>query len=457
MSENNINQISCERSTEVYSVLIRFFDAYFKQRSVKATLELISDTVFSIGTGENEVAIGKEEFKKLLNEEIHQIPNPIIYEIDDFFQRTRGENGWDCYCKLRVNVTTYDGIQVLYSMRLTVGMHIENDKYIIDILHASEASQKQEDGEYFPMKFISQGLNQINKQTGQELMNIMTQLMPGGIVGGYMEEGFPLFVANEKMLSMMGYDSYEEFDKNINGMVINSIHEDDQAKVNMLLDTLTEIGDQYEIEYRIQKKDGNYFWVHDIGRLTVDANDRAAIISILVDISSQVTAKKILEKQALTDALTGILNRKAGMEQVELRLKKCQNCMFFIIDIDNFKNINDIYGHQQGDVVLQYVAQLMKKFFYKSVEVVYRLGGDEFVIFISDCDGILAVEKNVQAIIDSYYFMVQAEYPLAHSTLSVGGIYTEKEYTLAEIYKEADGVLYTIKKNEKGRLKLNVV
>lgn len=100
----------------------------------------------------------------------------------------------------------------------------------------------------------------------------------------------------------------------------------------------------------------------------------------------------------------------------------------------------------------------MKKFFYKSVEVVYRLGGDEFVIFISDCDGILAVEKNASSY--SWFLFIlwikqNTHWHIQH--FPVGGIYTEKEYTLAEIYKEADGVLYTIKKNEKGRLKLNVV
>lgn len=457
MSEIEVNEISYKRSTEVYKTLTRFFDAYFKQRNAKATLDILSDTVFSIGTGENEVAIGKEAFEQLLLEEIQQIPSPILYEVADFSQRMRGENGWDCYCKLKINVTTLDGIEVLYCMRLTAGMHLENGAYIIDILHASEASEKQEAGEYFPLKFISQGLNHMNKQTGQELMEIITQLMPGGIVGGYMEEGFPLFVVNEKMLSMMGYASYDEFNEAIHGMVINSIYEEDQPHVNKLLETLTNFGDQYEIEYRIKKKDGSCFWVHDIGRLTVDANGKAAIISVIIDVSRQVNAKKMLKKQALTDSLTEILNRKAGMEQVEQRLRECLNCMFFIIDIDNFKHINDIYGHQQGDQVLQYLAQLMQKFFRKSMDIIYRLGGDEFVIFLSDCDDVSAIERKIQSIIDSYYNMVQAEYPLAQSTLSIGGIYTDKAHTLDEIYREADEVLYAIKKQEKGRLKLKMI
>ena len=65
-------------------------------------------------------------------------------------------------------------------------------------------------------------------------------------------------------------------------------------------------GDQYEIEYRMKKKDGSYFWVHDIGRRTVAADGRDAIISVLIDVSQQVHTKARLEYAALSDPLTGI-------------------------------------------------------------------------------------------------------------------------------------------------------
>ena len=446
-----------DKSTDVYIALNKFLNFYFTQRNSEATLSLLSENVFSIGTGKDEIGIGKENFKKLLLDEIEKMPNPIFYEIVEFSQNERTDNSWDCFCKLQLKITTPDGIQVLYSMRLTVGMHLENGEYIIDILHASEASENQEEGEYFPFKFISREFNSINRQTKQELFEIISQVMPGGIIGGYMKEGFPFYVANERIISMMGYTSYEDFYDSIQGYVINTIHEDDREYVYSALQSILKLGDQYEIEYRMMKKDGSYFWVHDIGRLTVDNEGQDAIISIIIDISDQVNKNKMLRKEAVTDVLTGIYNRKGGIERIETLLNKCKSCMFFILDIDNFKGVNDIYGHKQGDEMLRFVAKQMTSVFRKSIDVVCRIGGDEFVIFVSDCDDIDVIEDKVNNLINTYYDMIQLKYPLSKSTISVGGIYTNKKYNISELYQLADKALYSVKNGKKGYLKMCIV
>lgn len=88
-------------------------------------------------------------------------------------------------------------------------------------------------------------------------------------------------------------------------------------------------------------------------------------------------------KRADYDALTSILNRGAGEKLVEQLLAKGQKGAFIIVDIDNFKHINDTYGHQTGDEVICKVAGQLKSVFC-SDDVIWRLGGDEFAIFASD-------------------------------------------------------------------------
>lgn len=443
-----------DESSNIYMVLNKFLNYYFIQRDSDSTLSLFSDNVFIIGTKKDDVLIGKEAFKKLLLEKIKKIPETILYKIIEFSQKEKFDNCWECFCKLEINIKTPNKMQILYNIRLTISIHYEDGKYLIDTIHASEASKHEESEEHFPLKFISSEIKSVNKQTKEELFEIISQVMPGGIIGGYMEEGFPIYIANERLISMAGYDSYKDFYDSMQGLIINSIHENDKIYVNSLLNVLTKIGDQYELQYRMKKKSGDYFWVHGIGRRTVGENGRDAIISVIIDISEQVNRNKMLKKEAITDPLTGIYNRKGGINVIKSHIKECMSYMFFIVDIDNFKKVNDIYGHKQGDDVLCFLSKQMSKFFRKSVDVVCRLGGDEFVIFISNCDDIQIIENKINTIIKAYSDMIQLKYPLSKSTLSVGGVYTTKKYSFADIYQMTDKVLYKVKNHQKGKLNI---
>ena len=435
---------------QVRAFLDLFFQRYLVERDPRRTLEFLSDQIYSVGTGEEEVAIGKEAFADLLRTELTQLPFPIFYTMTDYVQKERVPGCWDCFFQMELQVTIPDGTQALYRTRLTAGIHWDGTRFLIDTLHASEASKYQENGEFFPLKFISQGTKSLSRETRHELMELIGQIMPGGIVGGYMEEGFPLYVANERLLGMAGYESYEDFAADIQGLVINSIHPEDRAFVNDEMAEILALGDQYEIEYRMKKKDGSYFWVHDIGRRTVAADGRDAIISVLIDVSQQVSAKARLEYAAVSDPLTGILNRKGGQTRIADAMRVPGSYLFFMLDLDNFKRVNDLYGHKQGDEVLCFVARHLTESFRKT-DIICRMGGDEFAVFIADCGNVSAIQRKIQHLMEDYRETVQTRYPAAYSTLSVGGVYGSKSRTFAELYQLADTVLYEVKNDRKGQ------
>ena len=96
--------------------------------------------------------------------------------------------------------------------------------------------------------------------------------------------------------------------------------------------------------------------------------------------------RKNFKRLAVTDALTGIYNRHGFDAQVEqyMRQNPQKHCVVAMLDIDDFKLVNDMYGHAVGDVALQKLAESMKQYFSKDA-ILGRNGGDEFSIFMPDC------------------------------------------------------------------------
>ena len=99
--------------------------------------------------------------------------------------------------------------------------------------------------------------------------------------------------------------------------------------------------------------------------------------------------RKLFKKLAVTDTLTGIYNRLGFNRQVEqyMRQNPQKHCVVAMLDIDDFKLVNDVYGHAAGDGALQKLAESMKQYFSKDV-ILGRNGGDEFCIFMPDCTAV---------------------------------------------------------------------
>ncbi len=129
---------------------------------------------------------------------------------------------------------------------------------------------------------------------------------------------------------------------------------------------------------------GRYF---DVTHTTCGNRSQGVVSTIIIDSTAYMKAQRRLDMMARTDALTGLFNRRAGLEYLEQayaqckRLKKPLTVCF--ADIDGLKHINDTWGHGAGDAMIQSVATVIKKY-VGNMGVVCRLGGDEFVIILSD-------------------------------------------------------------------------
>lgn len=160
-----------------------------------------------------------------------------------------------------------------------------------------------------------------------------------------------------------------------------------------------------------------------------------------------------LKKLATTDMLTQINNRAKLEEELQLKYDnfKRNNRVFSVIlmDIDYFKNINDEFGHQIGDYVLQEIANILKENI-RSIDTLGRWGGEEFLIICSETDmeGAFVLSENLRQKIQSYKFK-----HIGNKTASFGVAQINQECTLDTLIKNADDALYEAKANGRNQTK----
>ena len=177
------------------------------------------------------------------------------------------------------------------------------------------------------------------------------------------------------------------------------------------------------------------------------------VVNIIGKLRNNET-KKVLEDKADTDLLTGLTNKLATERKIKDYMAQNPNSqsMLFILDVDNFKKINDTMGHAFGDEVLRSLGQQITAIF-RATDVVGRVGGDEFMIFlkgVSDDDSIRKEAKKVE----NFFRNFQAgEYVKYAATASIGvAIFPQEGSDFESLYKAADQGLYKAKKRGKNQL-----
>ena len=169
--------------------------------------------------------------------------------------------------------------------------------------------------------------------------------------------------------------------------------------------------------------------------------------------------KIALLKKSQTDVLTGVYNRATGTDLIthSLQIKKVfQYSAFIIIDIDYFKQVNDLLGHQRGDELLIEFSQLLTRVFTNE-DIIFRLGGDEFIVFMPNLlsSNLKIVDEKLQEI--SHIMDKELSYKgnTQKISLSIGAIVTNQVQSFNELYQEADKMLYEVKRNGRNGFKIS--
>lgn len=166
---------------------------------------------------------------------------------------------------------------------------------------------------------------------------------------------------------------------------------------------------------------------------------------------SDIIIKKDLKRQRDIDLLTQLSNRGAFERRVERYIHESnQGALMLLMDLDNFKAVNDMMGHEYGDLVLKLVGEYMQAAFRKG-DIVSRLGGDEFVAFLPAAGEIDTIAKKVEALIERIK-SIKGELHLPCDISASVGIarYPLDGCSFQELYRRADKALYQVKGSHKG-------
>ena len=190
---------------------------------------------------------------------------------------------------------------------------------------------------------------------------------------------------------------------------------------------------------------------------TTNLYDESGKVSRMVgsieDITDMENDMLKLQKEARTDLLTGAMNRAAGTSAINRMLVQelhpgCVNT-FAIVNLDNFKTLNDVMGHMWGDRALCEVVLIMKKH-CRAQDIVCRLGGDEFVVFLPDMIR-EAAEESLRVLSAKLHIDYVKENLEVMISASMGIVFSDgRDITFQDLYEEADGCLYQVKRTFKG-------
>jgi diguanylate cyclase (GGDEF)-like protein/PAS domain S-box-containing protein len=209
---------------------------------------------------------------------------------------------------------------------------------------------------------------------------------------------------------------------------------------------------RYETIHR--HKNGTIFPI-EVSTTLIQVGERELLMGIDRDITGRKHMEEEIRNLSLTDALTGLYNRRGftllAEQEVKLAHRIKRSMLLFFGDVDSLKTINDSYGHAQGDLALQDISAVLKETF-READILARIGGDEFVVLAVDAsmESTDILTDRIQAALKKRKQQGDQPYRLSLS-LGIAHYDPEAPCTVSEMIAQADGRMYQQKQARKGK------
>jgi diguanylate cyclase (GGDEF)-like protein len=295
--------------------------------------------------------------------------------------------------------------------------------------------------------------NTVRRLQLEEQFRKLASQVPGGLFQMVRHKGgeYSLPFASSGFAELSGLDAEGPLPDQM--AFLELVHEDDRRD---FVETLRLSGERlvrWDLEFKARRNDGAFRW------LRVTATPETVPEGILwhgyiADISQKKANEQSIERLAFFDPLTELPNRRKFLDRVSQAVRRRNEAgghgALLFIDLDNFKSLNDIHGHEVGDQFLRQVAERLKPC-VRGCDTVARIGGDEFVILIESAgaDSAMATRKAIVTA-DRALSALREEYqigPLRHrSSASIGVVvFGPDGDTPEQVLKHADIAMYRAK------------
>ncbi|MBZ9692827.1 diguanylate cyclase domain-containing protein [Clostridium sp. M14] len=235
---------------------------------------------------------------------------------------------------------------------------------------------------------------------------------------------------------------------------LNIIYEEDREKFNSIIDEIKNTNEYRECEVRLRKNySGEYIWCKFRINLILDDNDKPIkAIGLITDIDNEKRENEKLIFKAERDSLTEIYNKITAQNMIEEYInksKKDDRHALFIIDVDDFKSINDNLGHLTGDSVLKDISIKIKEIFNEN-SIIGRIGGDEFIVFLKSIQSDEFVCEKANELVSGFRENYTGEDGIYKVSGSIGiAMYPKGGLNFEQLFLSADKALYFAKKQGK--------
>lgn len=260
---------------------------------------------------------------------------------------------------------------------------------------------------------------------------------------------------NRSACQLTGYRAEELLSSNIHSLIHRHGSEDTGGRCP-ILKTL-ETGVPYEGDEWFTRSDGSRFPVVVTSRPMLENSRIAGVVTVFRDITERKKMEKRLSHLATVDELTGLLNRRALLSAISAEIARQHrsggHSAVMMIDFDHFKQINDTYGHDAGDRVLQHVSDIARKCL-REIDLLGRIGGEEFAALLpnTDLEGARILAERLRERVERSSTRSEAGDEIT-MTLSVGICeLKQNERDASDVLRRADGALYKAKQGGRNRV-----
>jgi len=239
---------------------------------------------------------------------------------------------------------------------------------------------------------------------------------------------------------------------------LNYISKDDFTTVVKSINNAIVDGTNFNLKYALTLENKNNIHLQTKANIEKMKDGSVKIMAVSMDITNDIENKRMIEKLAYYDALTGLANRILLKDRMHKALqnakRKNEKLTVMFLDLDHFKLINDTLGHSVGDELLIYISNLLKATIRES-DTLSRVGGDEFIILlpsIKSTEDANIIASKIQKILQNKHYIGSHELFLTSSTGVA--LYPEHGTDIDELIRNADTAMYEAKNSGRNSFKI---